>query len=251
MHCIMRVGWSCALSAAFVLGGCASLGDDEPDFHGAESEPALNASKADGNATVGSYVTSTCTTSSVLGLSLQVAAEVACMAPGALAHFAPGDGISFSGGAVLPYLAAGAIADLRVAARRAGRTIEVISGFRTVVQQYLLSRWHDLRRCSIPAAASPGRSNHESGRAVDVGNWSLVKSSLERSGWAEDVPGDDAHFEHLSSPDIRGKDVRAFQRLWNRNHPHDRIVEDGLYGPQTASRIAASPSGGFAIGACR
>jgi hypothetical protein len=45
-------------------------------------------------------------------------------------------------------------------------------------------------------------------------------------------------------------DVHAFQRLWNRNHPSDTIAEDGAYGPMTAARIARSPSGGFAIGAC-
>ena len=27
-----------------------------------------------------------------------------------------------------------------------------------------------------------------------------------------------------------GADVRAFQKLWNRNHPEDEITLDGLYG---------------------
>ena len=57
------------------------------------------------------------------------------------------------------------------------------------------------------------------------------------------------HVDHLASPDFRRVNVEAFQRLWNRNNPDDRIEEDGLYGPATADRIARSPSGGFAIGA--
>ena len=64
------------------------------------------------------------------------------------------------------------------------------------------------------------------------------------------MPGDEVHFDHLSSPDLRGYDVLAFQRLWNRNHPEDLIDEDGLYGPQTAARLASAPADGFETGAC-
>ena len=62
------------------------------------------------------------------------------------------------------------------------------------------------------------------------------------------MPGDPVHFDHLSSPDIRGKDVLAFQRLWNRNHPTDKISVDGDYGPQTADRLKRAPAKGFAKG---
>jgi Synergist-CTERM protein sorting domain-containing protein len=67
-------------------------------------------------------------------------------------------------------------------------------------------------------------------------------------GWSHNVPGDPVHFEHLSSPDIRGKDVLAFQRLWNRNKPNDKISEDGAYGPQTEARLKSAPATGFAAG---
>ena len=66
--------------------------------------------------------------------------------------------------------------------------------------------------------------------------------------WAHDVPGDPVHFDHLTSPDNRGKDVRAFQRLWNRNHPSDKITVDGDYGPATAARLKRAPAKGFAKG---
>ena len=58
------------------------------------------------------------------------------------------------------------------------------------------------------------------------------------------------HFDHVASPDIRGMDVHAFQRLWNRNHPEDPIDEDGVYGPNTDARLAQAPAEGFPIGTC-
>jgi hypothetical protein len=57
------------------------------------------------------------------------------------------------------------------------------------------------------------------------------------------------HFDHLPSPDIRGADVLAFQRLWNRNVPGDIIDENGSYDPATATRVARAPAEGFATGA--
>jgi hypothetical protein len=42
--------------------------------------------------------------------------------------------------------------------------------------------------------------------------------------------------------------VKAFQRLWNRNNPGDRIAEDGVWGNATASRMDRSPAGGFPVG---
>ena len=125
----------------------------------------------------------------------------------------------------------------------------VNSGYRTVAQQYLLYRWFREGRCGITAAALPGRSNHESGRAVDLQNWSSRVTTMRNHHWSHDVPGDPVHFDHLSSPDNRGRDVKAFQRLWNRNHPSDTISTDGVYGPQTAERLKRAPAAGFAKGA--
>ena len=43
--------------------------------------------------------------------------------------------------------------------------------------------------------------------------------------------------------------MKAFQRLWNRNHPGDKIATDGAWGPQTEARMNKAPAGGFAKGA--
>ena len=84
---------------------------------------------------------------------------------------------------------------------------------------------------------------------MDLANWSSVVTSMSAHGWKHDVPGDSVHFDHTSSPDIRGEDTLAFQKLWNRNHPGDPIAEDGDYGPQTEARLKQSPATGFAVGA--
>ncbi|MBI2896984.1 MAG: D-alanyl-D-alanine carboxypeptidase family protein [Deltaproteobacteria bacterium] len=197
--------------------------------------------------TVADHVAGGCSTSAVLGLSRQIADEITCMAPDALASFEEGSGIQFVGSAVLPYLAPGGRDELVAAA--AEGPLEVISAFRTLPQQLLLRRWYEQGRCGITAAAQPGRSNHETGRAIDFGNRDAARGRLGRHGWEANVPGDPNHFEHLDSPDRRGLDVTAFQRLWNRNHPEDLIAEDGAYGNQTASRLLRSPAAGFELGA--
>jgi MYXO-CTERM domain-containing protein len=220
------------LLGAALLSGC-----------GVEDEQYGEATSA---VSVESYVSSTCSTSSVIGLSKQIADEIGCMSPTLLSRFAPSTRLQITSNAVLPYLHATAKTDLLAVTQTT--TVQVNSAFRTVVQQYLLYRWYQLGRCGITAAATPGRSNHESGRALDLQNYSSVISAMGARGWSHDVPGDPVHFDHLSSPDIRGKDVLAFQRLWNRNHATDKITEDGLYGPQTEARIKISPSEGFAAG---
>jgi hypothetical protein len=196
---------------------------------------------------VGSYVTSSCSTSVVRGLSMQIAREVDCMSPSSLAQLAPSTKVKFSSNAVLPFMHPSAKSDLL----RVSGVLQVNSAYRTVAQQYLLYRWWQAGRCGITAAATPGRSNHESGRAIDLQNWSARRASMAAHHWSHSVPGDPVHFDHVQSPDNRGKDVRAFQRLWNRNHPGDKITVDGIYGAQTASRLKRSPAKGFAKGACK
>lgn len=192
-------------------------------------------------------VTGGCSTSVVRGLSIQIANEVDCMSPSSLVRLEQSNGVKFTSSAVLPYMHGSARSDL-VSAGNSAR-VNVNSGYRTVAQQYLLYRWFREGRCGITAAALPGRSNHESGRAVDIQNWSSRVTTMRNHHWSHDVPGDPVHFDHLGSPDNRGKDVTAFQRLWNRNHPGDKISVDGGYGPQTAARLKAAPAKGFAKGA--
>jgi MYXO-CTERM domain-containing protein len=228
-----------ALSALAVISGCASAASDDANSDEQVAEVTPDAVK-----TVQSYVTSTsCSTAVVMGLSKQISDEITCMDPTGLVKFAAGSGITITSNAVLPYLAANAKADLQ----KVG-SVQVNSAFRTIASQYLLVQWFDRHECGITAAAPVGSSNHESGRAVDLENWSARVSAMAAHGWAHDVPGDSVHFDHLSSKDISGKDTLAFQKLWNLNHPTEKLVEDGEYGPNTEARLKSSPAAGFAKG---
>lgn len=224
---------SAVLAAGLLAAGCTAPADEE-------------LGEVESYATVSSYVGSSCSTAVVIGLSKQIADEIGCANPNGLVKFTAGGNLKITSNAVLPYLSAKGKTDLEAVAQ--GRVVQVNSAFRTVVQQYLLYQWYLQGRCGITAAATPGNSNHESGRALDLANYSQVISAMAARGWSHDVPGDPVHFDHLSSPDIRGRDVLAFQRLWNRNHPNDTIAEDGDYGPMTEARLRMSPSEGFPIG---
>ena len=132
-----------------------------------------------------------------------------------------------------------------------GKTMRVNSALRTVAQQYLLHRWAANGRCGISVAARPGRSNHETGLALDIDQASSWRSALESRGFDWAGSSDPVHYDYEgpNAVDHRGLDVRAFQRLWNRNNPSDVIGVDGDYGPQTESRMKKAPAAGFAIGA--
>ncbi len=225
------------------LASCTAEIGEPLDFHGDEEE---DLSIEITNQKVSDFERSTCSTSSVAPLSTQIAEEMLCIAPGVLVKLEEGNGLSFRSSAVLPYMEAEAAQHLLEVADRS--PVELSSGFRTVVQQYLLYTWRAQRRCGITAAAKPGNSNHESGRAIDVANRSSVRSLLRGKGWRDYFSNDPVHFEHRASPDMRGLDVHAFQRLWNRNNPNDRINEDGDYGPSTAARLRKAPAAGFPIG---
>ncbi len=238
---------------SILLAVCAACSPDaiavEPDGPSAAVDGPGGTPSVEGTP-VASFETTSCSTGDVLELSRQIADEVNCMLPGQLVKFDASATIEFAGAAVLPYVGERARAQLYAAAAAGnGKVVRVTSAFRTVVQQYLLRRWFELGRCGITAAAEPGRSNHESGRALDLTNYNEWIGTFEANGWANDVPGDPVHFDHLASPDIRGADVRAFQKLWNRNAPADPIDEDGAFGPATAARVMQAPAEGFGIGA--
>lgn len=203
-----------------------------------------------GATTVGQVARTACSTAGVRALSLQLLAEVECLRPGTLSRIDNIANVNLGAGA-LPKLNAGAATQLRNAVSGGG-TMSISSSTRATAQQYVLYYWYANGRCPsvVSLAAQPGRSNHESGVAIDVPAYGTWKSRLTARGFAWFGSGDAVHFDYRGSGavDIRPLAVKAFQRLWNRNHPGDRIAEDGAWGPATASRMDRAPAGGFAIG---
>ncbi|MBX3183693.1 MAG: D-alanyl-D-alanine carboxypeptidase family protein [Polyangiaceae bacterium] len=184
-----------------------------------------------------------CSTAGLEGISQQLAETQMCLRPGAFVTFAPHAGITLSSSRIHTYLQASARDALWAAAARTPLTIN--SAFRTLADQYVL--YHS-GACAL--AAQPGRSNHQTGRAVDVQNYSAARSALESAGCVWLGASDPVHFD-CPGTDGRADAVLAMQRLWNLNHPEDPIAEDGQYGPQTASRLAQAPAAGFPIGGCQ
>lgn len=183
-----------------------------------------------------------CSTAGVEALSQQLADEQMCLRPSGFVRFAPHPNITLSSSRVHPYAQASAANAIRAAADSQALTIN--SAFRTLADQYVL--YHS-GGCGL--AARPGRSNHQSGRAIDVQNYSSARSSLTGAGCAWFGSSDAVHFDCPGS-DMRSDSVRAFQRLWNRNNPSDMIAEDGIYGPQTEARLGQTPAGGFSTSGC-
>jgi hypothetical protein len=242
-HRLVWVGLLLAIS-------CGGVDDESVRVDDVHGEVAEDGADVAGARTVGDLPGATCTTGRALGLAVQIINEMRCLAPSALALAESGDGIEFIGSAPLRYLDPDALADLEAAATALG-PLQVVSGYRTVVQQELLNQYRDSGVCPmLVQVAHPGNSNHETGRAVDLARWRELTGPLKAYGFAQDVRHDPSHFDHLASEDNRKLNVRAFQRLWTRNHPEDPIDASGAYDAVTQARVLASPLDGFSLGAC-
>lgn len=248
-----RTHWlALALTAAAAPIALASCAASPPQVEEADGpEPTEDRDDGVTLKTVGDAVSSTCTTSSVKGLSLQIIAEAQCILPDSYAAVPDRANLSF-GANVFGFLEAPA-RDALVKALDAnpGKTMSVNSMLRTVAQQYLLYRWYQLGKCGIGLAAKPGNSNHETGLAMDINEYSTWKTPLANVGFKWYGSGDKVHFDYAGKGAVsyKGVDVEAFQRLWNRNHPEDLIDADGVWGPQTEARMKKAPPDGFALGA--
>jgi hypothetical protein len=200
--------------------------------------------------TVGAVARTACSTAGAVALSEQLLAEVECMRPGTLASIANVPGLHLSPG-MLSKLNKGASSALRSTV--SGSSLTLNSALRSTAQQYILYYWYEHGRCTsvVRLAAKPGRSNHESGLAIDTSAYSSWRSRLAAHGFRWLGSADPVHFDYTGAGavDIRSLAVKAFQRLWNRNHPGDRIAEDGVWGPMTAARMDRAPASGFATGA--
>lgn len=232
---------------------CTALPESESvaDHHEDGTEAVGTTTSAlTGSDTVSVAVTSSCTTAAVKGLAQQLVDEIQCLQPGSLAPIDNLPGVTL-GSAVFPWLQTPARDALVAAQKERGVAITINSGLRTLPQQFLLYRWYQTGRCGIGLAAKPGTSNHESGIAVDVSDNSSWRSAMSSESFAWLGSSDPVHFDFKGSGTInmKGYSVLAFQRLWNRNHPTDKIAEDGVYGPEVESRLSQSPTGGFPIGA--
>jgi hypothetical protein len=242
--------WGLTLSSCASDSPRTETEDPVPSSAEAPEELGTISSALSANDPVSAAVSASCTTASVKGLATQLVAEIQCIRPGTLKSIAGISGVSL-GSAVFPYLQTSAANALVSAKSTRTATLGINSALRTLPQQYLLFRWYRTGRCNIGLAATPGTSNHEAALAVDVEDSAAWRTAFRGKQFRWLGANDDVHYDYIGagSVDIRGLSVKAFQRLWNRNHPEDVIGEDGAYGDATETRLAKSPLGGFAKGA--
>jgi hypothetical protein len=188
-----------------------------------------------------------CSTAIVAGLTAQLVEELNCLAPDSMVNFS-GPHVELSA-AVQPYLAPEAAAALLRATTAADDVIGITSAYRSVAQQYLLRQWWLTNQCGIAAAAIPGESNHQSGRALDVPKYSKWGDWLVPDGYTWFGKADKVHFDFFAAPDFGHQSVLAFERLWNRNNP-DQLAEDSLWDDADDAAMARSPAEGFAVHGC-
>jgi len=257
-RCVLALARPLLTLAPLVLGlllaplACSGAHEEQvPDHHDDGAEPLGSVSSPlSPNDPVAIAVAQSCTTTAVKGLSTQLVEEIQCLRPGTLTRIDNTAGLAL-GSAVFPYLQTSAAMALISAQKARGTTMSINSALRTLPQQYLLYRWYQTGRCGIGLAATPGTSNHEGAIAVDIDDNAGWRSAMLGKGFRWLGASDPVHYDFTAggTVDLRGLSVKAFQKLWNRNHPTDLIAEDGDYGPSTATRLAQSPSGGFAKGA--
>jgi hypothetical protein len=233
----------------------AKAGDGQDYYESDDGEPRTPGPKPSGTpkhfATVAQAAVDSCTTASVDGLSRQIIAQARCIKPNAYVPLPTRPNLTIAS-QVFPYLELEARDRLLKALdSKPKQKMTINSALRTVAQQYLVWRWSATKRCGVPLATPPGESNHEIGVALDIAEAGTWRPALEAQQFKWLGQSDRVHFDYrggAASQNSSRTDVLAFQKLWNRNHPTDKITEDGRYSPAVEQRLKQSPPDGFELG---
>jgi peptidoglycan hydrolase-like protein with peptidoglycan-binding domain len=193
-----------------------------------------------------------CSTAVCAGLSAQLVAQMNCLKSGLFVDVGTLRGpLSMSAAArAVPFLQTQAAEAMQRAIDSRGVALGLNSALRTLPQQLMLYEWKQASACGITAAAAPGRSNHQSGAAIDINDPYAWQAALEAQQWKKLGDFDRMHYDYVPAADVRSLSVTSFQLLWNKNNPADAITVDGIYGAGTESRMLRSPINGFPKSSC-
>ena len=110
-----------------------------------------------------------------------IALEMECLGDSLVRRIDDIQGLRFGDG-VRPFLQADAALALKRVVEHVG-SLTLNSGWRSVAQQMVLKEWEG--SCGIGVAATPGRSFHQSGLAIDTGNYrsQFVRQTLAENGF--------------------------------------------------------------------
>lgn len=114
--------------------------------------------------------------------------------------------------------------DMRARAASEGVDLRLESGFRTVAQQRALFRAWRAGRGN--PAAPPGRSNHQSGRALDIvtstpGARAWLEANAASFGFRQTVANEPWHWEYIDMPVARGA-TKKHKRKKGKQVPHGK-----------------------------
>lgn len=189
-----------------------------------------------------------CSTAGLKKLDQQLINQVMRIAPNLLVRIDQMAGVKL-GQACHPYLQAPAAQALSTAIAQRGGELILNSCYRTIAQQAVLfGHYQNNCACGIRAAARPGASNHNTALSLDIEDAQGWKPYLEMHGWDWIGSFDPMHFdfEGAGCKDMRWISIKAFQQLWNYNHPKQKIAEDGVWGTKTYQCLVATSCEGFA-----
>lgn len=145
-----------------------------------------------------------------------------------------------------PYLQPLAYQSLIRAVESVNRKIFINSCLRTIMQQWMLRKQYERKICGITAAAIPGRSNHQSGKAIDIQDYLFWRSPLKKCGWKWLGAWDKWHFDYqYTARDLGQIQIKEWQILWNEHNPDKKLKVDGIWGAITAYSVANAPIDGF------
>lgn len=189
---------------------------------------------------------SDCSTNEVYGLSSQMLHQLHCDHPGVLDDIHSIEQLCMSS-SLLPYLDRQAGNALKTALNHSTNPFTVTSSFRTMAEQYVLYQWSSNSRCGHSQTEDrPGSSDHMKGVALDISQYQQFKHEASTSRFQWQGESSPTRFIFSSSTfDVERALVRSFQKLWNVNHPTEKVVEDGVYGPQTQTVLRRTAAAGF------
>lgn len=157
------------------------------------------------------------------------------------------------------YIQTDAVNALEQTARDKGKAIEIIGDWRSSAQVYLRHRWITNGICDVNKNSTtgdnlgtlPGADYHSAGRVVSLKNSvaDFWKKDLKAHGFHMPKPNDDKnYFEYLQNPqgaEVASNELKAFQSLWNKNMPFNRIKLTGKFDAATEQAFMNAPCGGW------
>jgi N-acetylmuramoyl-L-alanine amidase len=180
-----------------------------------------------------------CTTGICRTLDLQIIAELQVLTNGELVKIKTRDKLVLADN-VHPYL--NRKAEESLGKINYTKILSLNSCYRTVAQQLIL--FQNAQKCGL-IAAKPGKSNHQSGLAIDINDSHYWQEQLEYLGWNKLGSFDDMHFD-FNGTNLQSLSIKAFQVLANKNNYI--LSLDGELGAETLYALRNAPVEGFENG---